>query len=427
MSMRKWTLLLCLAGLLGQAAAQEIAVPMKDYAAEDAVFAPFVSRVRVGLRQDTVVLTWIDAEDVSGSCVVYRSTEPITKESFKYATKVGIVAYGTGRFEDKPGQKGEYYYAILVLDGSGKPYEIFIPFKNSTAVAIEPEIQEKPVKAAVEPEKPSVASSISATVDGDAVRISLVAPSRGHRLILYRGTEQIRDSAGILSASIVTIFEDSAKEVKDYPVPGIDYYYAVVDEVNLKNSEVSLKPGENATTKAVRIASGAYRVGLPDISPLSRSLPLPYLVVNDSISTGQGIGRSISIGKPAPISSLTEKAIDGILSGIKDEEESVPEVVILDSELSAPSSGEEYTLSMIVRDTIQTKKWQDAVSQIEKFLSLHRSQETEARSRLYLGQAYALSGMYRDALFSLLMAQDSNYARVKPWIEYCLKALRAES
>jgi hypothetical protein len=425
--MRKWTLVFCLAGILGQAVAQEIAVPMKDYSAEDAVFAPFVSRVRVGLRQDTVVLTWIDAEDVSGSCVVYRSTEPITKESFKYATKVGIVAYGAGRFEDTPSEKGEYYYAVLVLDVSGKPYEIFIPFKNSTVVAIEPEIPEKPKQLAAEPEKSGQPSSIAASVDGDSVRISLSSPARGHRLILYRGTEQIRDSAGILSASIVTIFEDSTKELKDYPVPGIDYYYAVVDEVNLKNSEVSLKPGENATTKAVRIASGAYRVGLPDVSPLSRSLPLPYLVVNNSISTGESIGQSISIGTPAPISSLTEKAIDNILSGIKEDEASLPEVVILDTELSAPSSGEDYTLAMIVRDTIQTKKWQDAVSQIEKFLSLHRSQETEARSRLYLGQAYAQTGMYRDALFSLLMAQDSNYAKVKPWIEYCLKALRSES
>jgi hypothetical protein len=25
------------------------------------------------------------------------------------------------------------------------------------------------------------------------------------------------------------------------------------------------------------------------------------------------------------------------------------------------------------------------------------------------------------------MAQDENYAKVKPWIEFCLKALRAES
>jgi hypothetical protein len=162
--MRKWTLLICLACLFAQALTQEISVPMKDYAAEESVFAPFISRVRVGLRGDTVVLTWEDAEEVAGSCVVYRSDEPVTKESFKYAVKVGSVPSGTGKFEDKPAQKGEYYYAVLVLDPAGKLYEVFIPFKNSTAVAIEPQLKETPKAAAALPEKANRVDSISAKV-----------------------------------------------------------------------------------------------------------------------------------------------------------------------------------------------------------------------------------------------------------------------
>lgn len=418
--------LIGLAVLLAQASAQEIPVPMKNYAAEDAVFAPFVSRIRVGVRKETVVLTWIDAEGVTGACAIYRSIEPITKESFKYAQKIATVPFGTGKYEDRVVEKGEYYYAILILGPAEKLYEVFIPFKNATAVGIEPEMTERP-KTAANPDAPSQVESLNARVDGDSVVIDLSVPSLGHRLILYRGSEPIKDSAGILAASIVSIFEDSRSQITDFPVPGIDYYYAVIDEVNLKNSDVSLKPGVNSTIRPVRIASGTYRVGLPDISPMSRSLPLPYLVVDSSIGTGERIGSSISLSTPANISSETEKAIDGILSGLKREEASVPETVILDEELLEPGSGEEYTLSMIVRETVKSRKWPEAISQLEKFLSLQRSQETEIRSRFYLGQAYAMSGMYRNALFSLLIAQDSNYARVKPWIEYCLKSLRAES
>ncbi len=422
--MRSWiciaSILLLTLGLFGQ----EIEVQTRDYSAEEGIFAPYVSRIRIGQRGPVVVLTWEDSEDSSGKALVYRLSEPITKESFSRSVVVGSLDSSLGKFEDSPEKPGEYYYAVLLINPSGNPYEIFVPFKNTTAVGIEPDIPLKSAQTASEETKISQVNSISARVDADAVVIRLSVPQVGHRLILYRGAEPILDSAGILGASIVTIFEDSIQELKDYPVPGIDYYYAIIDEVQLRGGSVKLSPGENTTAQPVKIAAGTYRIGLPDVSPLSRTLPLPYLVLSSSIGSGERMGSPIRIGESALIGTETEKAIDRILGGLAVQEEFLPLPTVLDQELKDPVSGEDYTLIMIVRETIQTQKWKEAIAQIEKFLSLHRSPETEVRSRFYLGQAYAMTGMYRNALFSFLIAQDDYYAQAKPWIEFCLKALR---
>jgi hypothetical protein len=421
--MRKWIGLACLSCLVAGLSAQEIEVKTRDYSQEESVFAPYVSGIRVGTRGDTIVISWTDSPDLAGTCAVYRSSEPITAASFDAAVKAGTVAYGTERFEDKPGAPGDYYYAILIQNAAdSSPYRVFVPFRNTTAVAMTPDIPEAP--KIVQPTVPSTVNSISATVESDAVVIKLSVPRLGHRLILYRGAEPIKDSSGILSASIVTMFEDSKTELKDYPVPGIDYYYAILDEVNLKSSDVRLVSGQNTTSTPVKIKAGTYRIGLPDVSPLSRTLPLPYLVVNTAIGSGERIGTPISMSSEIAISSETEKAIDKILAGISLEAAPVPEPSILPPEAEDPVSGEEYTLITIVRETVQTKKWSDAILQLEKFLSLYRLPDTVVRSRFYLGQAYAMTGLYRNALFSMLIAQDDYYSQSKPWIEFCLQALR---
>jgi len=66
------------------------------------------------------------------------------------------------------------------------------------------------------------------------------------------------------------------------------------------------------------------------------------------------------------------------------------------------------------------------VTQLERFLSIRRADAIVRRARLYLGQAYAMEGKYRDALFSFLVAQETYYAETREWIAFCLEEIRAE-
>jgi hypothetical protein len=51
------------------------------------VFAPFVSRLRVAVRDPQVRITWRDSEDLSdGSYLVYRHTDEINQNTLDAAT-----------------------------------------------------------------------------------------------------------------------------------------------------------------------------------------------------------------------------------------------------------------------------------------------------------------------------------------------------
>lgn len=264
------------------------------------------------------------------------------------------------------------------------------------------------------------------TVDQDMTKISWTATPLGHKLIVYRGSEPIRNSSGILQASIVAIVDDTIGEVSDYPIPGIDYWYAVIDEVEIKSGKIILESGKNSTVLPVRIEAGSYRIGLPSVSPQSRSMPLPYLTGTATGATGGRQVPSIQLPREASLSSETEKAIDRLLEDIPAFSLPRPSLVILPEDRTQADTGEAYTLSIIIHESLEQGKWETAVEQLEKFLSIHRSADTELRARFYLGQAYARSGKYREALFSLLLVQDGRPEEVAPWRDWSLRQLRAE-
>ena len=61
------------------------AVPRLD---DDRVFAPFVSRLRVAVKEPQIRLTWQDIPDFTGSYQIFRYTEEIGLENLDKATMV---------------------------------------------------------------------------------------------------------------------------------------------------------------------------------------------------------------------------------------------------------------------------------------------------------------------------------------------------
>jgi len=385
--------------------------------------APYVTRLRIGVNGDLVVLTWEDSPAATGSLRVFRSASPINAENVASASAVGTVPYGQMRFEDRPGTRNEWYYAVASLDEAGVPYPYFLPFKNATAVGVIPESSGADLAAA---ENFVDVTAISASAASDAVSVRFSAPSAGHRLVVYRSPDPIESSLAVLSASIVSIVEDSATEVMDYPVPGIGYYYAIVDEKRLREGSVDIKPGSNATTSPVKIEAGANRIGLPEASPLSRGVPLPYRVIDSAVGTGERLGAAIESPERSPTGPEVEEAIGRILRLLPDQTSRMPAIVLVEKYAEESSSSDEYALSSIVKEKLARSDWKGAVTQLERFLSIRRADAIVRRARLYLGQAYAMEGKYRDALFSFLVAQETYYAETREWIAFCLEEIRAE-
>jgi len=415
---------LALAGLLAVSTlgAQEPApagVETAEEAPSEAVFAPFPSKLRAALREGQVVLSWEDSADVKGRYAVYRSLAPIDGLSaFAGAEKVGEVESGIGTYVDRPSGGAAYYYLVLAVGSEGEPYKVFIPARNTTlaAIALPPS---EALPAAPAPAAPAAAAAaeppslegVAAAQAKDAVVVSYRSRIPGQRLVLYRSSQPILGSASLLDAVLVAAFEDKSGGIADYPVPGVDYWYAILPEEELRAGRLSVEPGRNATRESVRIPAGLYRVGLPATPPLSRTPPLPSFLLEKGLVAGPG-ETAAPLAAPAASAEYRElgpeaaKAAALLLEGAPRPEAQRPPVTILPEERKSPSGGEDYALALIAREKLLPGDAAGAAEQLRKYLSLNRGPRAAARARYYLGEALAVEGAYREAFFEFLRARE---------------------
>jgi hypothetical protein len=280
------------------------------------------------------------------------------------------------------------------------------------------------ISAAVAQTQGTFISSISAKAKGDAIVLSYgVSPKS--RLVLYRGTTPIVGVADLLDATLVTAFTDMDGSFVDYPVPGVEYYYAILGEEDLKAGRIIITAGVNSLANPVQVSAAAVSSGFAETPPASRTPPLPYFLLEDGAS-GDGAELPQEGGPPPArsLSSETEKAIATLLAKFPQVPLAMPATSVLPEELSAPSGGEDYALSLIVTDRIAAKDWTGATDQLRKYLSLNRGPRASARARFYLGEALTFTGSSRDAFFEFLSAREFYPVETKPWIEYVLSILR---
>ena len=424
--------------------------------------APFVSRLQAKAGQSSVQLSWRTVPGFAGTHRIYRHTLEIDAATFPQAVQVGTVGAAAGAFEDFPAA-GSYYYAVLLDDGQLSL--MFVPFRNKTSSPVQV------ASAAPERGGATLITGLAAEVSGDAVRLSFQS-SRGDReLLLFRALQPMRSGEDLTSSPLP--LEAGRRDYEDFPIPGLDYYYALVDAGLFKLGKPELVAGQNSTLQPVRVPLDAGRVGLPPavmeevpspaqpasgggrppaaaapgaarvaapsprqpasapaseqiaMAPL-RSAPLPYLDL--------GAARGLStppLPASRPLGPLARRAVEAMLREAPAREAPRLRAQALPEEMGAASGSasgaaegnEDAALGSIATEYLLTGRLPEAEKGLRAFLAVPRPEAAAARARFYLGQVYYLQGKLQPAVLELLLARPRYYAAVEPWLENCLQRL----
>ncbi len=380
------------------------------------VFAPFVSRLRVAVRDPQVRLTWRDAGDLDGgSYRVYRHTTEITSETFPGATLVAKVDPGTETYLDTPMEEGSYFYAVIAADSTDTVYPIFVPFRNKTIRAI--------TVAQLETEEDLAASiyNIEALIQENAVVVRFETSRGGRDLVVYRRTTPFQTLEDIRGATLINQFESTTRRFADFPVPGVDYYYGVFDKALIERGSVSITAGGNTLVDPVRIgldtAASGVRIQFPQAT--KRRAPLPILQLARDIRTGERLARNpVPQQSQGRMSGPAETAVSYLLSRAPEPRVFQPQPVILPEERIDDGEGAARTLAQIVQTDFSEGRYATAADMLRNLLTLPLSAPLERRARFYLGQALFFDGRREPAFMEFVLASEGElFSNTRPWID----------
>jgi hypothetical protein len=386
--------------------------------------APFASRLKADIVASQVKLTWRDAPDLTGVYLVYRATEEITAESFARAVLAGTVDTGVESFIDTPPDRRGYYYAVVFRDNAGTTYPLLIPYRNktTTAVNVQTTAPEEQLAARIT----GIRAAPSAA--GDGVEITFTSSSPSRDLLLFWGTAPLATPEDLLRSASATELDPGTTRYLQMALPGIDYWFAVMDAGLYKLGQARIAPGVNATTAPVRIALNPSRISAVPRGTARRITPLPSFSIPAGVLNGAQSGDSGIVNAPPErkVSAAATRTIALLLQGIArpSAPERQPEVFPSDA---TPIPGTELSrVQRIVAGPFAGGDMQEAQKQLLDFLGMRRGPDVEAHARFYLGQTYYFQGKPRDALMEFLVAEDFYFKQVQSWKDACFKKLEPE-
>lgn len=427
--MRESRVLFCLALALAFFAASSAAGQQATEAQATVQPSPntqtvFVSRLKAEPVDYQVKLTWVDSPDITGVCIVYRSPEEITTQTIGRAQIIGKVNTGVGYFIDTPSDRGGYFYAVLIQDSSGTLYPIVIPFRNKTSAAVAPNT------AAPEEKLAARITDIRAAVTsgGDGIEITFINSNPDRDLLLFWGTSPLSVAEDLLRSTSTAPLDPGTTRYVLAGLPGVDYWFAVLDAGMYKIGQASLEKCVNATAQPISLPLSTSRVSLSSPTASRRALPLPSLALTYGVQTGQPISSEDVPDLPSKktVSSVTEKAISQLLQVIQPPNPTRRSPQVLESDMTPSPSGEIARLQEIIQGSFLGGDMTDTVKRLLDFLSLPRTPQLEAHARYYLGQAYYIEGKAREALMEFLVSDDFYYQENEQWIDACFENLEKE-
>jgi len=387
--------------------------------------APFASRLKAEPVSYQVKLTWRDAPDLTGTYLVYRATEEITPASLTRALLIGTVDSGVELFLDTPPDRAAYFYAVILRDTAGTVYPLLIPFRNktTTAVAVQATGPEEALAARV------TGIRAAASPSGDGVEVTFTSSSPARDLLLFWGTAALTSANDLLRSASATELDPGTTRYLQPALPGIDYWFAVMDAGLYKLGQAVVTPGVNATTVPVRIPINPSRVSSVPTGPGRRLSPLPSLALSLGASGGDLSGDSGIVQTPAErqLSASATRTVALLLQGIAKPPVAEPSPEIFPSDISPVPGTEVSRLQQIVTGPFSAGDMAGAQKLLDDFLAMRRAPDVEAHARFYLGQTLYFLGRTRDALMEFLIAEDFYFQGVQPWKDACFRRLEADN
>jgi len=344
---------------------------------ETEYFAPSVSHLEGEIRNNLIRLSWIDAPDVRGPVYIYRSQIPFSA-LLELPDPIEI-AYGTGYYLYEVESPGIFHYFIAASDLSGRRYILYIPNTNIVSITVQPEnvpgylddfLSMPSDQAEIHANEEITVSHIMRTgieeiharIEESRVLISFSGADISKNLILYRSLSPIRQPEDLLSAMIVR--QRVRSPVIDSPLPGINYYYALVYEEDINSGLLAIRPGYNATEAVL----------VPPVHFGLRNIPLPGIT---SSAPGHPAESEILDPEIAEIAaSLEQQHEENSMSGSSvhpSRQFFQIEAVIFTEDLVIGGIGEEYQLRNIVQGYFLLEEWDRAEEEFRRFLEFWSS------------------------------------------------------
>ena len=279
-------------------------------------------------------------------------------------------------------------------------------------------------KSAAPPESGSGARitriAAAAAADGSGIEVTFVSSDPRRELLVFWGTAPLAAPEDLLRSTARAQLGAGTVRCAVPVAPGTDWWFAVLDARRYAAGDAPLVPGENATTRGVRVppAASSATAGAP-----YRGQPLPSLQLPVSVETGRDVeaGGLPRVPAERDVSPATALAIAELLRAAGPVSRPILKVQVLD----AAPDGTDAALRSVAAGTLAAGDWAGAERQLNEYLGLARTPELRALARFYLGQAYWFQGRPREAFFEFLLCEDRVPRESRAWQDACLGELAA--
>ncbi|WP_144082913.1 hypothetical protein [Salinispira pacifica] len=396
------------------AAAQSGELPEEDLS-ESQVFTPYVSRFRTAVSGNKVRLTWIDVPELENERYrLYRSDSEIFPGTLDEAMALQDIPEGTQSYVDELRKNGAYHYALLTLDETGEEIPLLIPFQNKTVLATV-------INSFPEESRAAGIAAIKASPSDDSIQISYDVVGNYGNISLFRSTSPILNFDDLETAQKVDELPPGQESYSDFVLPGIPYYYAVVDDFASDEDGEILVRGQNTLAEPVELPLGSGFTSLRQGSGET----LPILVLNTSVVSGDRLPPSgVEIPSRTGISENTRQAVASLMEPITldSKPRALPDILPRERELSK-AEGRDRVLAEIVQGSFALENYDIARRQLERLLSLSPTGELGFRTRYYYAQSLYFLGRIQDAFLQFLLLQEDGYSIITPWMNRILDEL----
>lgn len=267
-------------------------------------------------------------------------------------------------------------------------------------------------------------SGVRSEVTEEAVTVSWSVDSDPGDLILFRSRDPIQSTEKLAAATRIAVVSGAQLEFRDYPIPGVPAYYALVSGRAIADGSIVLQPGRNTTTAAVQLPLGSRISDRQFFAPYSfRATPLPYLQPWRNMLQGDGdaLPRPLPQQRITRLEPATAAAVERLMASLPPQRSRARAATVLPEDADLSNKGVAFTLRSIVDGPFSHGRWHQAREQIENLLTLPLPTEVEARARFYLGQTFYYQGLFQRAVLEFLLARPYYHAQASDWIAASLR------